>query len=188
MTIAENLNKIWSEFRKVGITDDLVVIEYLARLLLSKALNISIDKLPYSTQIKTTESRITGFLTDYPIEEVKKISEQLTKIIDGTTNLVSTIILPRHPTNISNLEVIHKELESAINQAENNIPHLFNHHILFRLSTRQSGGRYPTPRHITKFIYNLAQIEPHHSLADFACGSGGFLVERELTIYNFDKT
>ena len=182
MTITENLNKIWSEFRKVGITDDLVVIEYLARLLLEKVLDISIDS--------PTTNKVMGFLTDHSPRKLfpSDPSSRDIPFID-TTNRVQISILPRYPKDIRNLnlELIQENLDNAINQAENT-PNLFNHHILFRLSTRQSGGRYPTPRHITKFIYNLAQIKPHHSLADLACGSGGFLVERELTIDNFDKT
>lgn len=187
MTIAENLNKIWSEFRKVGITDDLIVIEYLARLLLEKVLEISIDRMGSGFARTPTTNQVMGFLTDHPPYKSYP-SGELIQVIDST-NIVSMSILPRHPKNIHNLnlEIIQENLDNAINQVEN-IPNLFNYYILFRLSTRQSGGRYPTPRHITKFIFNLAQIEPHHSLADFACGSGGFLVERELTIDNFYKT
>ena len=183
MTITENLNKIWSEFRKVGITDDLVVIEYLARLLLEKVLGISIIDSPTANQYMI-------LLTGHPPGKLfaSDPSSRDIPFVD-ITNRVPIPILPRYPKDIRNLnlELIQENLDNAINQAENT-PNLFNHHILFRLSTRQSGGRYPTPRHITKFIYNLAQIKPHHSLADLACGSGGFLAERELTIDNFDKT
>ncbi|ACK70512.1 N-6 DNA methylase [Gloeothece citriformis PCC 7424] len=188
-TITENLNKIWSEFRKVGITDDLVVIEYLARLLLEKVLDISIDTMVLIGRTPTN-NKVMGFLTDHPPQKILPSEPSSIDIphID-TTNIVSMSTLPRHPQDIPNLNLqsIQENLDNAINQAEN-IPNLYNHHILFRLSTRQSGGRYPTPRHITKFIYNLAQVKPDHSLADFACGSGGFLVERELTVDNYHKT
>ncbi len=39
-----------------------------------------------------------------------------------------------------------------------------------------AGGGYPTPRHIAKSMISLAQVEANHSLADFACGSAGLLV------------
>lgn len=55
---------------------------------------------------------------------------------------------------------------------------LFDRHILFRLVQMLPGGRYPTPRHIVTFAQHLLELKPHHTLADFACGSGGFLVCR----------
>ncbi|RME01860.1 MAG: hypothetical protein D6816_11775, partial [Bacteroidetes bacterium] len=59
---------------------------------------------------------------------------------------------------------------------------LLNHCLLFRLSTMQAGGRYPTPRHIADLMADLVQEigwrlterEPRQ-VADFACGSGGLL-------------
>jgi hypothetical protein len=53
---------------------------------------------------------------------------------------------------------------------------LFNHHILFRLSSMLPGGRYPTPRHIAETMMHLAEVKPDHRVGDFACGSGGLLV------------
>ena len=53
---------------------------------------------------------------------------------------------------------------------------LFDRYTLFRLDRILRGGRYPTPRHIVRHMVHLAQVKPKHSLADFACGSGGFLV------------
>ncbi|MBD3881710.1 N-6 DNA methylase [Phormidium tenue FACHB-886] len=58
---------------------------------------------------------------------------------------------------------------------------LFDQHVLFRLSEMLAGGRYPTPRHIARFMHTLAEVNPGDSLADFACGSGGLLVTREVT-------
>ncbi|MGK7929860.1 MAG: class I SAM-dependent DNA methyltransferase, partial [Microcystaceae cyanobacterium] len=186
MTISENLNKIWSEFRKVGITDDLVVIEYLARLLLEES-GLQLQPPEKIAPLRKDHYIVKGFIN-------KNLDHH------GLTqdNLAHINLIPRLPTiKKTYWENIKNYLTQAIQEATKQEPDknqnsaifiLFNHHILFRLSTRQSGGRYPTPRHITKFIYNLAQIETHHSLADFACGSGGFLVERELTIDNFAKT
>lgn len=55
---------------------------------------------------------------------------------------------------------------------------LFDQYILFNLPKIIAGGRYPTPRHLVACMHRLAQVEPEHSLADFACGSGGFLVSQ----------
>lgn len=53
---------------------------------------------------------------------------------------------------------------------------LFDHYVLFRLTERLPGVRFPTPRHIVETMQHLAQIGSEDTLADLACGSGGFLV------------
>ena len=56
------------------------------------------------------------------------------------------------------------------------IAQLFDQNVLFQLSDMLAGGRYPTPRHVVQFMHTLAQVGSNDSLADFACGSGGFLL------------
>lgn len=52
---------------------------------------------------------------------------------------------------------------------------LFDRYVLFRLPAMLPGGRYPTPRHIVRFMVGLA-ADGGEDVADFACGSGGYLV------------
>ncbi|NLH94188.1 MAG: N-6 DNA methylase, partial [Candidatus Cloacimonetes bacterium] len=44
------------------------------------------------------------------------------------------------------------------------------------LERMEPGGRYFTPRHLTRWAASLLETFPGARLADFACGSGGFLV------------
>ncbi|MFW9917513.1 MAG: class I SAM-dependent DNA methyltransferase [Candidatus Thorarchaeota archaeon] len=53
---------------------------------------------------------------------------------------------------------------------------LFDRHVIMRISAMLPGGRYPTPRHIVNFMYQIAHVERANSIGDLACGSGGFLV------------
>ncbi|MCB0109088.1 MAG: N-6 DNA methylase, partial [Caldilineaceae bacterium] len=53
---------------------------------------------------------------------------------------------------------------------------LFDRYVLFRLPGMLAGGRYPTPRHVVKSMIHLSDIDPESNIADFACGSGGFLI------------
>lgn len=57
---------------------------------------------------------------------------------------------------------------------------LLDNHVIFSLPNMLVGGGYPTPRHIVKSMIRLAQVEANHSLADFACGSAGLLVNHLL--------
>lgn len=65
---------------------------------------------------------------------------------------------------------------------------LFDRHVLFRLSGMLAGGRYPTPRHVVKSMVHLSDIKPDNNVADFACGSGGFLIYGKDRVAHEDVT
>ncbi|MGG6239655.1 HsdM family class I SAM-dependent methyltransferase [Nodosilinea sp. AN01ver1] len=92
-------------------------------------------------------------------------------------------LLPRQLPQRPNLASVPDQLQHAVSQVPggdnvNKPAILFDQHVLFRLTDMLAGGRYPTPRHITRFMHNLVQVSPTNSLADFACGSGGLLIGR----------
>ena len=73
------------------------------------------------------------------------------------------------------LETLLTDALSSLSAAD-----LLNHCLLFQPDSMQAGGRYPTPRHISRLMADLAQVfvtNKEASIADFACGSGGLLVE-----------
>lgn len=141
-TVRDLLNYIWSEFRKVGIANDLTIIEHIAAYLLE------INKLEYSQ------------------EQSRKLAQ---------TNLNTDLI---------------RELLTQAAEIAGGAEKLLNHHVLFRLPNMLPGGRYPTPRHVAESMIRLAQIEPKHNVADFACGSAGLLVnhlvERQGITFGID--
>lgn len=141
-TVRDLLNHIWSEFRKVGIANDLTIIEHIAAYLLEiNQLESYIEQSRKLTQANLNTDVLRGLLF------------QATEIAGGAEKLL-------------------------------------NHHVLFRLPNMLPGGRYPTPRHIAESMIRLAQVEPKHSVADFACGSGGLLVnypvERKGVTFGID--
>lgn len=155
-SVNEKLNQVWSELRKAGITDDLSIIEYIVRLLLeeSGAIVASAD-----------DSRIQSLVPNEP------------------ENFVLEKDIPKRPPRDLNIDIeaIKKYLRQAAEQA-GGAAKLFDYHVLFRLPSMLPGGRYPTPRHIVKFMQRLAEVDlKNHSVADLACGSGGLLIDREIT-------
>ncbi len=128
--VGDLLNQVWSEFRKVGISYDLAIIEHIAAFLLE-------------------------------INEQEFTDEELQ---------------PRKPNQPNlNAEKIKQLLTEAANTAGGTAK-LLDRHVIFYLPNMLAGGGYPTPRHIAKNMISLAQVEANHSLADFACGSAGLLV------------
>jgi type I restriction enzyme M protein len=91
-------------------------------------------------------------------------------------------LIPRLPTAHVGLDTAEISwLLSEAADAAGSPARLFDRHVLFRLPRMLPGGRYPTPRHIVRTMLRLADVKPEHRLADFACGSGGFLVHRETS-------
>jgi len=128
--VRELLNQVWATFRRVGIADDLQIVEEIAVLLSGQQLG-----------------------------DVHQIASW-------------------RPRSTVNVEAVRRPLEEAGSLLNGGMAELFNNHVLFRLPSMLPGGRYPTPRHVIALMHAIADIRANHSVADFACGSGGFLVHR----------
>jgi type I restriction enzyme M protein len=139
--VRSRLDDVWERLRKVGIVDDLAIVEYIAALL--------IEDKPWSfddKDQKPTKSEVRG---DSPDNTLKSLLEKAASEINR-------------------------------NNPAQDTADLLNRHVLFYSSKYLGRGVYPTPRHIVDFMMDLLQVKPEHDFADFACGSGGFLVRRYL--------
>ena len=116
------------------------------------------------------------------ITDTFDIIEYLAALLTEDQQPPSEDLRPRTPPSRPGLDLagIKRHLEEAALAAHGKAT-LFDRYVIFRLTDRlpDRGGHYPTPRHIVQFMRRIIQIETHHHLADFACGTGGFLVARE---------
>lgn len=157
-----HFNELWRIFNGLGITDDLTIIEHLTFLLLVWHTDLQ-DELMAQIQAR---SLVLGS----PLEE---ISIRLYRALALSPEEQE---LPAPPSTVPNirLQEILDGLESALEELTP--ADLLNYCLLFRLSDRLAGGRYPTPRHIAHTMASLVNLGEGESLADLACGSGGLLV------------
>lgn len=149
--VNEAVNSVWSIFRSAGIADDLTIIEHIAWLLLDES----------------------GLGLRLPSHLLPRCPPQRDEFEDESE------------FDYCEFDRLKRGLRLAAEQLEGDnavqkFANLFDQHILFRLSEMLAGSRYPTPRHIAHFMYALAQVSPNDFLADFACGSGGLLITREI--------
>lgn len=83
--------------------------------------------------------------------------------------------IPLSETREASLQTLLDEALATLTPAK-----LLNECLLFKPDNMQAGGRYATPRHITRLMAGLTRIfvsDGDTAVADFACGSGGLLVE-----------
>ncbi len=99
--------------------------------------------------------------------------------IRGIAPLIPSL-RPRRPSIRYGID--EEELKSLLRRAgaevDNDFGRLFDSYVLFQSSKTAQRGSYPIPRHIITFMLEILDIQPGKSFADFACGSGGFLVHR----------
>ena len=155
--VAAYLDDIWREFRKRGVSDELRVIEGLALMLLGEKVGIweEITDGSLVPHIDGIDMMLSEKMEQYSVPEFSDLSEYG---LDSDETFWSVLHTLRRVFDV--------------------IPHarLFDQCIIPRITTMTRGGRYPTPRHLTHWMAELVAPKDGETLADFACGSGGFLV------------
>ena len=109
-------------------------------------------------------------LKDLVIDETTPISKAIVKYaFEDSINYMKDGVLLRQVINVID-EVEFTEYEER---------HAFNdiyETILKDLQSQRASGEFYTPRAVTDFIVNMVKPQLGQKVADFACGTGGFLV------------
>lgn len=110
-------------------------------------------------------------------EIVEALALELSKLAGKPHSALLGYAQPTLQPSHATLQNIQRPLQRAV-QLAGNAATLFDRYLLFQKADRAEGALYPLPRHLIDSIVRLLKIEFHHSFADFTCGSGGFLVNR----------
>jgi len=139
--------RIKQVFYNAGITDDLGILEPLGFFLLGLYKGVLVE---------------TGSLFEVDPEQTQYILEK--NFPDSE--------LP-HPPSFGRGSFDKKlfarlivDLISSINNEK--LGRFYEYCITNLITEIKTGGRYTTPRHVTKFLGSVAELEPKRSLADFA--------------------
>lgn len=105
-------------------------------------------------------------------------------VIDETTPIFKAIVKYAFEDSINYMKdgVLLRQVINAIDEiefTEYEERHAFNdiyETILKDLQSQRSSGEFYTPRAVTEFIVNMVKPQLGQKVADFACGTGGFLV------------
>ncbi|WP_289130590.1 class I SAM-dependent DNA methyltransferase [uncultured Clostridium sp.] len=105
-------------------------------------------------------------------------------VIDETTPIFKAIVKYAFEDSINYMKdgVLLRQVINVIDEVEfteYEERHAFNdiyETILKDLQSQRSSGEFYTPRAVTEFIVNMVKPQLGQKVADFACGTGGFLV------------
>lgn len=172
--IHNRINQIWQIFTAVGVTDPLTIIENLAYFFLREEFQIGDLYEVTSSRRRLLESQQStrgGFM---PIDLLPDLMNKLPdlKELPDIKQLVPQFT---GSLGISGYLQIGDAVHTLL-QAVPSAAYVFNEELPEFLDRMEPGGRYFTPRHLTRWAASLLEIFPGVRLADFACGSGGFLV------------
>lgn len=189
--LKSRINKLWEEFWTGGVTNPLTVIEQITFLMFSRLLD-------------TTESRNEkkAARTGKPFKRIFAEDEQelrwsqfKQKGADDMLRIVRDRVFP-HFKSVAlegakygefmkdaqlfiqkpNLLVKAVNMVDALPLTEGDTKGDLYEYLLSKLTTAGINGQFRTPRHIIRLMAEMLDPKPTETVADPACGTGGFLV------------
>jgi type I restriction enzyme M protein len=192
-TLKQRVDKLWEEFWTGGITNPLTVIEQISFLMFSRMLDIreslnekKAARLKGKTTVKMIFSEDQQHLRwsrfkNLPGEEmVRVVRAEVFPHFKNLGNGGSTfteymgdaqLLIAKPSLLVSAVNMIDElPLEKADTKGD------LYEYLLSKLTTAGINGQFRTPRHIIRLMVELIAPKPTDTIADPACGTGGFLV------------
>ncbi len=175
--VQADLAKVFDIYRSAGVMDEGEILENIAFFALDYMCR-QVGQGFVQLLEKFKESGSQNILK----AKVGEIISEAFKDMEGVPYKTNNQLLPFIPSVTTNndilrqIEEINWRLEAVFDNV-GNIGGWFDKDLIPRLSLSSKGGRYPTPRHLISFMAGIVSLTPDDSLADFACGTGGMLVD-----------
>lgn len=172
--IHSRLNQIWQIFTAAGVTDPLTIIENLAYFFLREEFQIGDLFETSSDRRQFFESEQSPNDWFIPMDLLPGLFEKIPNLneLPEVKQLVPKFTISLGTSRFFQIgDAVQNLLQDVSSAAQ-----VFNEELPEFLDRMEPGGRYFTPRHLTRWAASLLEIFPGARLADFACGSGGFLV------------
>ena len=190
--LKNKIDKIWDDMYSYGIANPLTVIEQLTYLFFIRSLDevetanerqdsllgITTDRIFPENKQHLRWSKFKGrkaeeifqLLRDEVFPFIKKLqngkkSSYARYMRDANFLLPNALITEKVVTAIDALPLQDRDLKGDIYE-----------YMISKLQTAGRIGQFRTPRHIIKMMVRLIDPKPEDTIADPACGTGGFLV------------
>lgn len=175
--VQANLAKVLDIYKSAGVMDEGEILENIAFFALDYVCMQVSDGFVHLLE-KFKESGSQNILK----AKVGEIISESFKDMEGVPYKTSNQLTPFIPSVTINNEILRQidEIDEKlfiVFEKVGNIGEWFDKYLIPHLSLSSKGGRYPTPRHLTSFMAGIVNLTPDDSLADFACGTGGMLVD-----------
>jgi type I restriction enzyme M protein len=191
--LKSKVDKLWLEFWQGGITNPLTVIEQITFLMFARLLDINetrdekIASRPGGRQFKprfnedqqhlrwSHFARVIGDPDELQVtvrdQVFKHFREHTSDIQFGEYMKDARLAIDKPSLLVKAIEMIDK-LPLDLRDTKGDL----YEYLLSKLTTAGINGQFRTPRHIIKLMVSMLDPQPSETIADPACGTGGFLV------------
>lgn len=189
--LKSRINKLWEEFWTGGVTNPLTVIEQITFLMFSRLLDIT-ESRNEKKAARTGKPFKRIFAED---EQELRWSQFKQKGADDMLRIVRDRVFP-HFKSVAlegakygefmkdaqlfiqkpNLLVKAVNMVDELPLTEGDTKGDLYEYLLSKLTTAGINGQFRTPRHIIRLMAEMLDPKPTETVADPACGTGGFLV------------
>jgi type I restriction enzyme M protein len=200
--LKRDIDKLWLEFWQGGITNPLTVIEQITFLMFARLLDIqeTVDerrfartKQPFKRRFKETEQELRwknlrqyGSIDELlPLVRDKVFKHFRELAVSNTTENADTDnertfaslmkdaqLMIVKPSLLAKAIAMIDELPLTEGDRKGDV----YEYLLSKLTTAGINGQFRTPRHIIDLMVEMVDPQPYETVADPACGTGGFLV------------
>lgn len=179
------IDDLWSAFEEVGIEDGYDIVEQVTLLLFVRRLDVL--QTAAERRARTTGAPLVGPVFDTETEMIRWTNlknaapdamfglfeskvVQLVRELGGTMadvrfTIPSPSALSRMVDLVDKVPYAGPETNGAVYE-----------YLISRITTKNSSGGFPTPRHLVDLMVEMVDPRPTDIIADPASGSGGFLV------------
>lgn len=173
--VQENLRRVQDIYKAAGVLDEMVVLENIAFFALDYECRKITQGMQFAPLGELARHSGQGALQKLLFTEVIQLFES-TEAYRKEQLILS--LLPSPPEDVIAKridELVH--LLHGIFEEVGDLGKWFDQVLIPRFSSMSKGGRYATPRHLIDFMAGVVNLTPDDTLADFACGTGGMLVD-----------
>jgi type I restriction enzyme M protein len=202
--IKRDIDKLWLEFWQGGITNPLTVIEQITFLMFIRLLDIQETaderratrnpKYQFKRRFKENEQELRWknlkqfgsidgllpLLRDRVFKHIRELAAPNAAQANGADNertfaslMKDAQLMIVKPSLLAKAIAMIDELPLTEGDRKGDV----YEYLLSKLTTAGINGQFRTPRHIIDLMVELLDPQPNETIADPACGTGGFLVQ-----------
>lgn len=200
--LKRDIDKLWLEFWQGGITNPLTVIEQITFLMFARLLDIqetaderraARTKQPFKRRFKDSEQELRWknlkqygsiedllpLVRDKVFKHIRELASPNAAKGDGADTertfaslMKDAQLMIVKPSLLAKAIAMIDELPLTEGDRKGDV----YEYLLSKLTTAGINGQFRTPRHIIDLMVEMLDPQPSESIADPACGTGGFLV------------
>ena len=182
--VQDNLRNVLNIYNTAGVLDEAVILENIAFFALDYECRKITRGMQFTPLGELARHSGQGALQKLLLTEVIQLFNEY-EVYNKEQLVLSLLPSPPEDVIVKRIDEIIYLLHDMFDKV-GDLGKWFDQVLIPRLFSISKGGRYATPRHLIDFMAGVVNLTPDDRLADFACGTGGMLVDSH-SLYPWSK-